>query len=226
MFQSILVFATTTLVSGIIDVNKLYDKIYYQFFDNKIISFSKITKTNEKSIPYTQNIYSLWYRILNPFSINFDSFDCSKYLEIHDKDLVIYEIVHNYDKKQHTTIITPSDLKKYLTEKNTDIFNFQMLLKELLIQKKQTENSLVFKFVNKKIMYVGINNKYIVTDTFTRVKHSFVLSPGMTAHMFIDYVLAKNKKIRNTISDHEKWFVTVMDDDFEEHIFKGNNRFL
>jgi hypothetical protein len=140
---------------------------------------------------------------------------------------VIYEIVHNYDKKQHTTIITPSDLKKYLSisEKTTYILNFQMLLKELVIQTEKTENLKVFKFVNKKIMYVGINNKYIVTDTFKRVKHSFILSPRMTAHNFIDYVFAKNKKIRNIIP-YEKLFVSVMDDDFEEHIFKGNNRFL
>jgi len=225
MFESIIGSLTSTLVSCIIDVNKLYDKIYYQFFDNTIISFSKITKKNEMSIPYTQNIYYLWYRILNPFSIG--SVDCSQYLEIQDKDFVIYEIVHNYDKKQHTTIITPSDLKKYLSisEKTTYILNFQMLLKELVIQTEKKENLKVFKFVNKKIMYVGINNKYIVTDTFTRVKHSFILSPRLTAQMFIDYVFAKHKKIRNIIP-YDKLFVTVMDDDFEEHIFKGNNRFL
>jgi len=225
MFESIIGSLTSTLVSCMIDANKLYYKIYYQFFDNTIISFSKITKKNEKSIPYAQNIYSLWYCILNPFSKG--SIDCSQFIDIQNNDFVIYEIVHNYDKKQHTTIITPFDLKTYLSisEKTTYIFNFQMLLKELVIQTEKTENLKVFKFVNKKIMYVGINNKYIVTDTFTKVKHSFILSPRLTTQMFIDYVFAKHKKIRNIIP-YDELFVTVMDDDFDEHIFKGNNRFL
>lgn len=235
MFQSIFFSVATTFVYGIIDVSKLYEKFYYRFFDDKIISFSKIKKTTEENLPFSQNIYSLWYRILNPFTMSLFknplySFDCSQYLEISDKD-VFYEIVHNCNKKQHTTIITQCDLKRIISfPKYMESHNLQTLLKILLIQKETTDNSSVFKFINKRIMYVGINNKYIVTDMFTKVKHSFLISPEMTAQMFIDYVLVKNCLIRNIIRRRitdtcENLFVTIMDDDFEEHTFSDKNRF-
>lgn len=180
-----------------------YDKVmevYFQFFAKKII-YIYCYNTTSSYIP-PKLVYSYWMSYLYPLSMILSN-------EMYCPSGSLLEIVHNIDNEQVTTIMKKDEFNEYIPNPNK------------LSNKLDTE---VYYFKNKykhrlkNIMLVNANDNEIITDFFKNIAHSFYMTQ-INTHDFIQFIGKRNKKI----DLFNKCIITVVDDTFDEHVFKEDD---
>ena len=67
-------------------------------------------------------------------------------------------------------------------------------------------------------MLVNANDNEIITDFFKNIAHSFYMTQ-INTHDFIQFIGKRNKKI----DLFNKCTITIVDDTFDEHVFKEDD---
>lgn len=70
----------------------------------------------------------------------------------------------------------------------------------------------------KNIMLVNANEKYIITNFFKRIAHSFYMTE-INTYDFVQFIGIRNNKLNPS----NKHTITITDDDFDEHVFKEDD---
>jgi hypothetical protein len=117
-----------------------------------------------------------------------------------------YEFIHNTNKSQLTTIVPCEYFCK--------IINYKFFCKKF---KLDVENTVVNSKKTKGFLHASVNN-YTVTDAFKKIKHSLVF----TAIRVRDIIIYFKSKYGLKLDDIDKTTIVIVDDNFEEHIFKSN----
>ena len=120
----------------------------------------------------------------------------------------LLEIIHNTDKEQITTIMKKKHFHDRILPDSRIVID--KLIKEVDDIRKQHKV--------KNIMLVNTNESYIITNFFKRISHSFYMTE-INAHDFIQFIGIRNERINPS----NKNTITIVDDDFNEHIFKEDN---
>jgi|UniRef100_A0A6C0BR45 hypothetical protein len=176
-------------------------KLYFQFFANEIIYVYSYKNANRKLI------YSYWTSYLFPLLPSLTN-------EMYCQSDSLLEIVHNTDTEQVTTIL-----------KKQSIFHNFINIDKLTLQLKEQYNDFKTQKPDhlKSIMLVYTNTDEIITQFFKYVAHSFYIS-SINTYDFIHFLNKRgNKKIdifKTPLS------ITIMNEDFDEHVFKENDIIL
>lgn len=70
----------------------------------------------------------------------------------------------------------------------------------------------------KNIMLVNVNENDIITNFFKRIAHSFYMTE-INTHDFTQFICKRN----NRLNPSNKHTITIVDNDFDEHVFKEDD---
>lgn len=178
--------------------------LYFQFFPKKIIYIYCYNDSSTYLPP--KLVYSYWMSYLYPLSLTLSN-------EMYCPSGSLLEIIHNTDNEQVTTIIRKNDFHQYLS----DSFEINdKLTKDVLHIKTTHKNKL------KNIMFVSVSDSVILTDYFKNIAHSFHMTQIKTTE-FIQFIRCK-KHTKDVKKD--KHSLTLIDDNFDEHVFKKDDVIL
>jgi hypothetical protein len=198
MYEYISVFSKI-----IYSVDFCYDwlvKLYFQFFANEIMYVYSYKNANRKLI------YSYWTSYVFPLLPSLTN-------EIYCQSDSLLEIVHNTDTDHVTTIL-----------KKQSIFHNFINIDKLTLQLKEQYNDFKTNKPDhlKSIMLVYVNNSEIITHFFKCIAHSFYISTINT----YDFIHFLNKRNKNIDRFKKPISITIINEEFNEHVFKENDIIL
>lgn len=173
----------SNLIYKLIDTQEYFAKIYFQFFEDSIISIRAYS--DEKTVL----VYHILFSIVYPLRF-FKANDI-----VYDEN-VLLEIVHNKEKSIKTTVM-PS----------------RVCMKMSALEFKNYLGC--FNYKQPSILDFSLNNVSFI-KCFNVICHSFNRC-DITTSMFANYL--RHKYTKNI---QPPYILEVVDNDFAEHIFKGD----
>jgi hypothetical protein len=200
MISRILYHLSKHFVCNSVMMIECMNRIYFQFFNDKIMYVTAYNLYNTHRTYHT--VYNYWLHYLLPllFSTSNNKERCPT------NGKIMYEVQHNINSEQLYTIILSENVCGDVNSFHNGIFALRV----------QHARATTITNKEKKILCVNINNK-IITNVFNRYAHSFFLNEINTKD-FIEFIKTRYRKEFLNVSATE---LTIMfDADFTEQTFK------